>query len=509
MPPTRTRAAALLLLAAVLAGSVSAQERPAPEGGPVSGEALPVVADTLENGLRLFVLPRSTSPTVSFVVSYRVGSVDEHLGNTGIAHLLEHMLFKGTTTVGTRDVEAERALFPRIDSLAARLADARAGSARLDSARIRTLRDSIRALEDSARTFVVPNEFDEILSRNGARSLNATTTEESTTYFVELPANRAKLWFVLEADRMANPVFRGFYAERDVVAEERRSRVETRPGGLVHEAHMATAYRVHPYGVPVVGHMFDIQNLTRGQAREYYDRFYGARNAVVAVVGDVEADSIRTWAERYLGRVRPGDTPPPVLATEPEQSGERRTEVVFDAEPRLKVGWHVVDVFHPDRPALVVLTSILTGGRTSRLHRRLILEDRIATSVTSSVGPGDLDPGHFSINAVPRAPHETGEVERAIYEELDRLREQPPDSLELARVRNQLEASRVRRLRSNFGLAFQIARSATLYGDWQTTFRYTGRLQAVTPADVQRVVRRYFTPENRTVTTLVPEEGGR
>jgi predicted Zn-dependent peptidase len=269
---------------------------------------------------------------------------------------------------------------------------------------------------------------------------------------------------------------------------------------------MATAYRVHPYGVPPIGHMSDLRNLTRGQARDYYDRFYGARNAVVAVVGDVEADSIRSWAERYLGRVRPGTVPEPVLAREPEQEGERRTRVVFDAEPRLKVGWNVVDAFHPDRPALIVLTSLLTGGRTSRLHRRMVQEDRVASFVSSSVGPGDLYPGHFSIDAVPRDPHTPAQLERVIYEELDRLREAPPEPVELERVRNQLEASRVRRLESNFGLAFQIARSATLYGDWRTTFRFTGRLQEVTAADVQRVVRRYFIPENRTVTTLVPEE---
>ncbi len=370
------------------------------------------------------------------------------------------------------------------------------------------LRDSIRVLEDSARSFVVSNEFDEILSRNGSRNLNAMTTEEATTYYVQLPANRAKLWFVLEGDRMTNPVLREFYAERDVVAEERRSRVDTNPAGRMYETHMASAFRVHPYGVPVIGHMSDIEQLTRPQVRAYYERYYGARNAVVAVVGAVEPDSILAWGHRYLGRAPRGEDPPAVLAREPAQRGERRTEVVFDARPHLKIGWKVRDVFHEDTPALLILSSLLTGGRTSRLHRRMVQEERVATFISSSIGPGDLHPGLFTVDAYPRAPHEPAELEAIVYEELERLAETPPDLPELQRVRNQLEASRIRRLKSNFGLAFQLAASASLFDDWAATFRYTRRLQEVTPEDVRRVARRYFRPEDRTVTVLVTEERG-
>lgn len=477
---------------------------------PISGADLPVVEDTLENGMRILALPRPGSPTVSFVVRYRVGSVNEHLGNTGIAHLLEHLLFKGTSSVGTRNVEAERELFGEMDALQDSILRERGRLPDPDTARIRLWTDSIRALEDSARTFVVSNEFDEILTRNGARSLNATTGEEATTYFVQLPANRAKLWFILEGERMSDPVFREFYAERDVVAEERRSRVDTNPAGRIFEAHMASAFRVHPYGVPVIGHMSDIQRLTRPQVRSYYERFYGARNAVVAVVGAIDPDSVRSWARRYLGRVPPGDEPPPVLVREPEQRGERRTEVLFDAEPHLKVGWRAVDVFHRDRPALLVLSSLLTGGRSSRLHRRLVQEERLATFVSSSLGPGDLYPGLLTIDAFPRAPHGPDDLEAAIYEEVARLKEEPPEPVEIERVRNALRASRVRRMRSNFGLAQQIASSASLFGDWRTTFRYTDRLVGVTREDVRRVARRYLRRDARTVTILRPpaEEKG-
>ncbi|HZD04664.1 MAG TPA: insulinase family protein, partial [Longimicrobiales bacterium] len=198
-----------------------------------------------------------------------------------------------------------------------------------------------------------------------------------------------------------------------------------------------------------------------------------------------------------------GEEPAPVLAREPPQRGERRVVVEFQAEPRLHIGWHTVGVFHQDMPALVMLTSLLTGGRTSRLYRRLVLEDRIATQITSSLGPGDRFPQLFQVDAVPRAPHTTAEVEATVYEELDRLRRAPPDEIELQRVRNQIEAGNVRRLESNLGLAFQLAGSAALYGDWRTTFQLSRRIQAVTPGDVQEVVTRYFHPSNRTVATLV------
>lgn len=479
----------------------------APVRAQAPGEALPVVTHSLSNGLRLVVLPRSGPPTVSFVVRYGVGGVNEVLGNTGIAHLLEHMLFKGTTTVGTTDVDAERVLFELMDAAHDTVRSLRATGLPEAAPEILALQGRIRALEDSARAFVVPNEFDRILSRNGARNLNATTDEESTTYFVQLPANRAKLWFVLEADRMGSPVFREYYSERDVVMEERRTRVDTSPGGLLYEAHLAAAYRMHPYGVPVVGYMSDLANLGRRQVEAYYRRYYGPANAVVAIVGAIEPDSVVAWAEAYLGRVPAGESPPPVLAEEPVQRGERRVDVVFDAEPQLRIGWHVGDVFDEDRPALTMLAYLLAGGRTGRLHRRLVTNDRLATFVSAATVPGARFPGLFTIQAVPRAPHTAEQVEAAVYDELARLVAVPPEETELRRVGRILEASDVRRLASGFGLAFQLAESVALFGDWRTTFRLSARVKDVTPADVQRVVATYFTRDNRTVATLIKRYG--
>ncbi|HEY8470529.1 MAG TPA: pitrilysin family protein [Longimicrobiales bacterium] len=507
--------------AAVLPRPASAQD----------GPDLPVIEHVLPNGMRFLVLRREGAPTVAFVTQYRVGAVQERPGETGIAHLLEHMLFKGTTTIGTRDHAAELALFPRIDAVqdsiralraqraaaadttAQRAADGRgdtscgpapAASPASEDPRIERLTARLEALEDSARAFVVANEFDRILTRNGARGLNATTTYEATTYYVELPANRARLWFALEADRLRNPVLREFYTERDVVAEERRMRVESDPGGRLWECFLATAFQVHPYGRPVVGTMEDIQNFTRRQAEEYFRRYYGPNNAVVAVVGDVQPDSIVAWAERYLGTIPRGEDARRVDVREPEQRGERRVTVTFDAEPQLLMGWHVPEPDHPDYPALEVLAHMLTGGNTSRLHRRLILEERAASAVSASLQPGGLDPQLFVIGAAPAGSGTVADLERLIDEEIARLQAEPPTDSELERIRNQLEAGEVRRLRSNLGLAFQLAGSASAYdGDWRATFRYTQRLLAVEAADVQRVARTYFRPENRTVAILV------
>jgi predicted Zn-dependent peptidase len=280
-------------------------------------------------------------------------------------------------------------------------------------------------------------------------------------------------------------------------------RVETSPGGLLYEAHLAAAYQAHPYGVPVIGWMSDLRTHGRDQVVDYYRRYYGPNNAVVAIVGDVDADRIEAWARKYFAAIPAGERPPPVLVQEPEQKGERRVEVRFDAEPAVRIGWHTVDVAHPDHPALVMLSTLLTGGRTSRIFKRLVLGERLATYVGSTLVPGDRYPALFTIEGYPLAPHTTAEIEAAVYAEIARLIDAGPEEIELERVRNQLEAGTVRRLESNFGLAMQLASSASLYGDWRTTFRYEERMAAVTAEDVRRVAARYLTEANRTVATLV------
>ena len=488
----------LLILLPFLSADLSAQD---PAAG-TPGLDLPVVVDTLPNGLRVIALRRPGAPTASFVLRVDVGSLDESLGGTGIAHFLEHLLFKGTTTVGTRSYPQERLLFGAIDAAHDSLILARA--ARLGAGEAERLQRRIEVLEDSARTHVVASEFTRTLTRNGARSLNATTSADATTFHVRLPANRAELWFRLEADRMSQPVFREFHSEREVVAEERRQRVDTSPAGRLLEEFYAAAYRVHPYGVPVIGHMSDIRAYTRRQVRAFHDRYYVPNNAVIAVVGDIDPHRIVGLARSYFGPIPRGPEPPPVLVEEPEQRGERRVEVRMEAEPELLVGWHVPSGLQEDAPALAVLSRVLGGGRTGRLYRRLVADEGLATSVSVFTGPGYVGPRMFNIGVQPVAGASIAELEAAIYDEVADLQRHPPTPLEMQRVRNQLEAEAIHRLRSNLGLALQLAESAEVHGGWGETFRRAQQLADVTAADVRRVAEQYLVPSNRTVAVLRP-----
>src|SRR6266702_1384025 len=270
------------------------------------GERLPVVKYVLPNGMTFLFLRREGAPTVAFVTHFRAGGVDEWTGISGTAHLFEHMLFKGSRTIGTNNLAAEQALFPVIDAAADSFTAEFRKGAIADSNRLQRLRGRIKDLEDSARTFVVSNELDRILTENGAVGLNASTSNDVTNYFFSLPANRAQLWFILESDRLRNPVLREFYSEREVVMEERRLRTETQPFGMLLEEYLEAAFRAHPYGRPVVGHASEIQAVSRTSALEYFHRFYGPNNAVVAIVGDINVDSMKAWANRYFADITAG-----------------------------------------------------------------------------------------------------------------------------------------------------------------------------------------------------------
>jgi len=470
---------------------------------PSAGERLPVVKYVLPNGMTFLLLRKEGAPTVSFVTQFRAGGVDEWTGISGTAHLFEHMLFKGTPTLGTRDYAAEQRMFPRIDTVADSLTAEFRKGASADTTVMARLRARLRALEDSARQYVVSNELDRVLTENGAQNLNASTSNDGTNYYFALPANRAELWFVLESDRVRNPVLREFYSERDVVMEERRLRVETQPMGLLREEFSEAAFRVHPYGRPVVGFASEVQTLSRNAVLEYFHKYYGPNNAVVAITGDIDTTQMKRWADQYFANIPAGEPYRPVVTQEPPQHGERRIEVEYDANPFVLIGYHVPNAVHADAPALRVLASILTGGRTSRLVQRLVVRDHWAAQVSAGQAPGARYPRLFMFGAAPIAPHTTQEIEGAIYEELERLQREPPTDFEMQRIRNSAEYGSLSRLDNAFYLAIQLASSEALWNDWTRTFRDDGAVQRVTAEDVQRVARTYFSRTNRTVATLV------
>lgn len=462
---------------------------------------------TFPNGLQLVVVERHWSPTASFIVRFKVGSADEHPGITGSAHLLEHMLFKGTKTIGTNNYAAEEPLMAQIDTLAHQLTAAVVASRsplyRGDRHEIDSLKAAIARIQERQKQYVIKDEFWETMLKNGGSSLNASTGNDGTQYFVSLPANRLELWAYLESNRMADPVLREFYSERDVVYEERRLRTDNEPGGKLWEQFYAAAYTAHPYGWPVVGWSSDLETVFREDVDQFFHQYYAPNNAVIAIVGDVKFDDVVGIIGKYFGDIPASKiAPPPVTTVEPEQTGERRIAVEYDAKPQLAMGWLCPAGGGIDKEVYDVIANLLSRGRTSRFYKSLVEQKQLATSVYAS---SDFTrfPDLFTISATPRAPHTIAEVEQAIYDEIEKLKNEGPTDWELQRVRNQLEADYVRGLQSNLGMAFRISDMQALVGDWNFTARVKERRQAVTAADIKRALAQSFTPEHRTVAYLV------
>jgi len=526
----------------------------------------------LDNGMKFIVYERHVAPVFFAAIIFNVGSIYEWDGVTGISHLLEHMMFKGTKTVGTKNYAREKRYLEKEDKIAERIYDLRRQiggwrlkifedfareivanlpsevkaevgsdkakelSAVIDILKTReqlpseakeqpeiiesdstdylelyiALKENERELEETMaehRNLIIKDELWDAYLENGARMLNAFTANDLTGYIVYLPSNRLELWAMLESDRMKNAVFREFYSERNVVAEERRLG-ENDPDNVLGDALMATAFQASPYRRPVIGWMSDIQTITRQELIAYHRRFYAPNNAIAILVGDLYPDEVKKIARRYFSRIPPQQPPDPVETMEPEQLGERRITVEFDAEPQVMIAYHVPVAPHPDSYPLSVLMRILGSGRTSRLYKRIYEELELTSAPPSvSTGPGERLDNLLMIQAKPRHPHTTEEVEAAIYEVIDELKQQPPTEREIQRVRNQLDANMVRTLGSNWGIAFNLGFYATIRGDWRDYLRDIDKTKAVEPEDVSRVARKYLTPENRTVATLVKKEG--
>jgi predicted Zn-dependent peptidase len=286
--------------------------------------------------------------------------------------------------------------------------------------------------------------------------------------------------------------------------EERRLRTEDSPHGLLYEAFVAASFQAHPYGFPTIGWASDIQGLTPAATEAFFRTYYGPANAVIAHVGDINPPEVLDLIERTFGKIPASSPPPPVVTIEPPQRGERRVEVEFDAEPVVLIGYHKPALGHPDDWAFDVIESVLSEGVTSRLYHSLVREKRLATSIgADSSTPGVAAPNLFLISAVPLAPHTTKEVEEAIYAELERLKTEPVAPKELEKVLNNLDAGFLRSLRSNSGLAAQLAYFQAAAGDWRYLLQARAKIAAVTPADIQLVAATYFVKANRTVATLV------
>jgi predicted Zn-dependent peptidase len=458
----------------------------------------PVHKLVLDNGMTILMVERHGSPTFHAHVGFKTGGIDEIPGKSGLAHMLEHMLFKGTQTVGTKDYAKEKVLLDKLDKLFLELDGLRrAGS---DSPRVEALKKEIKLAQDAHHKLVVSEALAKLYNKNGGRGLNASTGNDITQYYINLPKNRLELWAWLESDRMRSPVFREFYRERDVIAEERRMRIEADPGGQVWEALWQTAYAAHPYHIPVIGYMSDIQNFRAADLREHYRLNYAPNRTTVTVVGDFKHEEVFDICRKYFGDLKRQPDSPNLRPVEPQQKGERRVEIIFDAEPQVMIGYHIPQIGHEDLPALEVLSQMLSEGRTSRLFRSLVREKQVALSA-GCFAMDSRDPGLFIFMGAPRHPHTVAEVESAIYGEIDLIINMPIPGREMLKIKNNFEADFIRDLGSNSGMARALGHYAVVY-DYQYLETLLTAVQATTQADIKRVAKKYLKQSNRTVVVL-------
>ncbi len=454
---------------------------------------------TLDNGLHFIVVERPVAPVVHFFTLVDVGSANEPVGQTGIAHIFEHMVFKGSRTIGTTNYEEEVQYINQMDD-AYKAWLREYNRFEPDQEKLDELWAEFEELQEQAGQYVVNNEFTQIIDREGAVGVNAFASTDATGYFYSLPQNKAELWFMLEADRFSNPVMREFYIEKDVIFEERRQRTDSNPFGRLYEEFLATAYSAHTYKNPVVGWPSDIRNTTIADAWEYYEKFYAPSSFTIAIVGDVNADDMKDLAEKYFGPLPYRDPAPELLTEEPVQRGERRLVIEESSQPIYLEGYHTVNNQHPDYQPLNLLSNILSSGRTSRLYRRMVVEDQSAAQMIASNGfPGSKYPGMFVIIVIPNQGVELEEVESTIREELQKIIEEGVTEEELNRVKTNARANLVRSMTSNSGIAQTLAFAHVNGGDWRTVFTNLERLNEVTVDDIQRVAETYFRKNSRTV----------
>ncbi len=366
---------------------------------------------------------------------------------------------------------------------------------------------AFESAKDSAREFVVTNEYGKIVENNGGSGLNAYTNSDVTVYLYNLPSNRLELWAYLEGSRMADPVLREFYTEKDgPVTEERRMRTDNNPIGRMIEQFQNLMFMANGYHHGTIGYMSDIQNISRADCRAYFEKNYVGSNIVVALVGDVEFDEVRKYAEKYFAGI-PAGRPEPVETFEPEQLGEKRFVMKDPSQPLYVAGYHLENVQHPDWPIYEVIADVLGQGRTSRLHKSLVKEQQIAINAMAFPGfPGQKYETGLLVFAMPVKDKTAQDLEAAIEAEIQKIVDEGITAEELAAVKQRARANFIRGLDGNAGMASQLAWYQTYMGDWRKLFAEVDRINAVTLEDVKRVAGEVFQKKNRTVAIIETEQ---
>ena len=458
----------------------------------------------LENGIKFIVLERHQAPVISFLTYADVGGVDEPDGQTGVAHFLEHLAFKGTTRIGTTNWEAEKPLLERLDRLDDQI---RAAAAAKNEAEVTRLQAEFNKVEAEIAQYQKQNELGQIVEQAGGVNLNATTSADATSYFYSFPSNKLELWMSLESERFLDPIFREFYKEKEVILEERRMRTDNSPIGQMIEGFLQTAYTVHPYRRPVIGYEQDLRNLKRDQVQRFFDTHYVPDKLTIAVVGDVNPTEVKQLAETYFGRYKARTVARESIPSEPKQAKTREVTLELPSQPWYLEGYHRPAMNHPDEAIYQLMGSILSDGRTSRLYQSLVERQRIALVAQGFSGfPGDKYPSLMLFYAQTAPGRKIEEVATGLRTEIERLKNEPVSAQELERVKKQARVSLLGTLDSNTGMAQALVEYEVKTGSWRNLFKQLDAMAAVTPADIQRVAKATFQPENRTIGRLLPKQ---
>jgi predicted Zn-dependent peptidase len=470
-----------------------------------------VTVKKLPNGLTIVICERHEAPVFSFYTVVDAGSSQDPRGKTGLAHMFEHMAFKGTPTIGTTDWPAEKAALAKVETTYKAYIDERDKRVGRDDKKVAELQKAWKDAIADANKFVVPNQFGQIVESSGGEGMNASTTYDSTDYMYSFPVNRLELWAYLESERYLHPVMREFYKERDVVNEERRMRTDSSAFGRLLEQFTAESFTASPYHRPTVGYYSDLQSFSASDAERFFKTYYIPSNMVIGLVGDLDPAKVMPLLEKYFARIPSGPKPIDETSAEPAQNSERTVKLEDVSQPYYLEGYHRPDYLNADDAVYDVISDLLSDGRTSRLYRSLVRDKKLALAAAGVSGfPGIKYPHLFLFYAVPTSGHTPKEVADAIHGEIDKLKTSDVSDAELQMIKTREKAGLIRQLGSNEGLASELAVFQTRYGDWRELFKSVDRIDKVTKEDVRRIANQIFTENNRSVAyiqTAAPQKG--
>jgi predicted Zn-dependent peptidase len=460
---------------------------------------------TLNNGMKFIVLENHTSPVISFHLYADVGSAQEKDGTSGIAHLLEHLAFKGTTTVGTKDYASEKPILDEEDSVYEELMNEKFSSSP-DKIKLAGLSARFAELEKKAKQYVVNNEYFDMLLGAGDAKVNAYTSTDATQYVNSLPSNKLEFWMSISSDRFLHPVFREFYKEKNVVMEERRLSLENNPQRRLLEDFFASAFKAHPYRRSVVGHMSDLERMTRKDVVNFYNEYYTPDNLCAVVVGDVDSKKVFSMAETYFGRLKKGHAEKSLRTVEPEQWGERKVTVSAAAEPIVMIGYKRPSASDASDNAIQALVHILGEGRSSRLNERLVKKDRIAAEVgVDSSSPGDKYPSMIMFYVVPIKGVSTDKIISAIDDEIKQISEKGVTETEIIKYKSVQKKMLIGMMKNNASMAKVLAYYQEIKGNWNKLFQDIDDMELLKPSDIKDAAAKYLIKKNRTIGEIVPE----